>query len=221
MLKGIDISNHQKDLLPGTLDIDFVIVKATEGLTYVSPSCDKQIQSAIKSGKLFGFYHFARNNDPIKEADFFIKNTYGYHNKGIPVLDWEDNQSVDWVNRFVRRFHEITGVWCWIYANPWRFNQGGVEKNCGRWIAQYPNRNKYTSLDSVPDKHQKVDGLVACWQYTDMGIVKGYSRKLDLDHAYVTREGWLAYAGANIPNNSGKDSSTLENDEYKVTIERK
>lgn len=222
MLKGIDISNWQADCVPENLPIDFVICKATEGLTYVSPSCDKQIQSAIKGGKLFGFYHFGRKNDPIKEADYFIKNCHGYFNKGIPVLDWEDGQSVEWVNKFVRRVKEVTGVWCWIYANPWRFNQGGVEKNCGRWIAQYPNPSKYNTLDSDPGSKPKTDGLIACWQYTDKGKVSGYSGNLDLNHAYVDKSGWLAYANASIENNSGKpNSSILENDEYKVTIERK
>jgi GH25 family lysozyme M1 (1,4-beta-N-acetylmuramidase) len=219
MLKGIDISNWQADCEPGKLPIDFVICKATEGLTYVSPSCDKQIQSAIKNNKLFGFYHYGRNNDPIKEADFFIKKCKGYFNKGIPILDWEEDQSVTWVNKFVKRVNEITGIWCWIYGNPWRFNQEKVEKNCGRWIAQYPS-SKPTTLNSNPGNHQKTDGLVVCWQYSNNGVVEGYKGKLDLNHAYLTKENWGKYAN---PNNQVNYNtiSTLENNDYKVTIERK
>jgi GH25 family lysozyme M1 (1,4-beta-N-acetylmuramidase) len=220
MLKGIDISNWEADCLPGNLPIDFVICKATEGLTYVSPSCDKQIQSAIKGGKLFGFYHFARNNDPIKEADFFIKKCLGYFNKGIPVLDWEDGQSVEWVNKFVRRVKEVKGIWCWIYANPWRFNQGGVEKNCDRWIAAYGKNNPVT-LDTDPGNVPKTDGTVCCWQYGDKGRVPGYSGNLDVNHFYGDKKAWEAYAGVKTSESSLDKTSTLENDEYKVTIERK
>lgn len=222
MLNGIDISNWQKDIDISKLSpiVDFIIVKATEGLTYVSPSCDKQVQATIKSDRLFGFYHFGRNNDPIKEADFFIKNCKGYFYKGIPVLDWEDNQSVEWVNKFVNRIYEKTGVWCWVYGNTWRFNKGGVEKNCGRWIAQYPS-TKPTVLNSNPGNHIKTDGLVVCWQFSNNGKVDGYNGRLDLNHAYLTKENWEKYANPNEQSTEHITGSTLENDEYKVTIERK
>ena len=221
MLNGIDISNWQKDIDISKLSpiVDFIIVKATEGLTYVSPSCDKQVQATIKSDRLFGFYHFGRNNDPIKEADFFIKNCKGYFYNGIPVLDWEDNQSVEWVNKFVNRVYEKTGIWCWIYGNPWRFNQGNVEKNCGRWIAQYPS-TKPTVLNSNPGNHIKTDGVV-CWQFSSNGKVDGYNGKLDLNHAYLTKENWKKYANPENTQLNSDKISTLENDEYKVTIERK
>lgn len=227
MLKGIDISSHQGDINLSPLPIDFVIIKATEGLTYVNPYCDKKYQQALKLGKLTGFYHFARNNNPEKEAQWFIDNCLGYLGVGIPALDWEDNQSVEWVNSFVRYFHEKTGIWCWIYANPWRFNQGGVEKNCGRWIAKYPNV-KHPNLDYAPGAIPKTDGLVCCWQYASDGRINGYNGNLDLNHFYGDTNAWKKYAQRSVsvpnapkPEIKPNNSSTLENDEYKVTIERK
>lgn len=242
MLRGIDISNHQGDngirldkVLPC---VDFVIVKATEGLTYTDPYCDGFVQKIKKADKLWGFYHFARKNDAAKEADFFIAQTKGYQCQGIPILDWEDGQSVAWVNAFVRRYHDRTGVWPWIYANPWRFNQGGVETNCARWIAAYPNVT-HPSLYYNPGTLPKTLGNTVCWQYASDGRVDGYAGNLDLNHYYGDGESWIKYAvGSNIGTKtvklegSGlkvsvtmaatgtKGKQTLRNSAYTVTVER-
>lgn len=229
MLNFIDISSHQGNIdLSKLQGLDAVIVKATEGTNYVNPYCDPKIQQAISLGKPFGFYHYGRNNDPIAECDFFIKNTQGYDKKGIPVLDWEEDQSVDWVNRWVRHYHERTGVWPWIYANPWRFNKGGVEQNCGRWVASYPNVSR-PGFGFDPGDIPRTDGLVCAWQYASDGNVPGYSGNLDINHFYGDAAAWRAYTGANTssaPSAPAEDTnkvivSVLENDEYKITVERK
>lgn len=220
MLRGFDVSSRQKDFQIQDTTADFVISKATEGLTYVNPYCDGVIQRAIKSNKLFGFYHFGRNNDPIKECDWFIKNCEGYFNHGIPILDWEKDQSVEWVNEFVRRVHEKTRVWPWIYANPWRFNQGGVEPNCGRWIAQYPKPKQVMTLYDDPGDHLETDGLVCCWQYSELGAVNGWDVSIDLNHFFGDRSAWEAYAHA-VSVDAPTNQSILENNDYKVVIEKK
>lgn len=72
----------------------------------------------------------------------------------------------------------------------------------------------------------------AIWQYTSTGRLSGYGGNLDLNHAYMTRDGWNKYARGDSGNVSGADKpsgkpdniskvSTLENDDYKVTVERK
>lgn len=226
MLKGIDISSWQGDIDLSPLPIDFAIMKATEGVDYVSPYCDPKVQQCMKLGKLWGFYHYGLNNDPIAEAEFFFKNTSNYFRVGIPVLDWEEDQNIEWVNKFVKRIYELSGVWCWIYGNPWRFNQGGVEPNCGRWIAYYPNFNRPTleqELDDIPF----TDGLVCCWQFASDGKLDGYNGNLDLDYFFGDKEAWLKYANPNYleseaPTKPIEDRiSTLENELYKVTVEKK
>jgi len=223
MLKGIDVSSWQGDIQVQNMPVDFVITKATEGVNYTNPYCDPVIQRCISSGKLWGFYHYAKDNDVIAEADYFIENTLNYFSHGIPVLDWEENQSVEWVNSFVRRVHDRTGVWCWIYANPWRFNQGGVDANCGRWIASYPDVVS-PSLDYDPGEPPATDGLVCCWQYASDGVVNGYSGNLDVNHFFGDEKAWGLYAGfstSNPPSVENPKSSVLENDEYRVEITKK
>lgn len=217
MLRGIDISSHQGDIDLSLLGIDFVIIKATEGTGYVNPYCDPKVQQAKNLGLCWGFYHFAGVNGAVEEATYFINNCTDYFSQGIPVLDWEGKQSVDWVNAFVRTVHDQTGIWPWIYANPWRFNQGGVEANCARWVAQYPNVIR-PSLDYDPGEPPAADGLVACWQYASDGNVLGYNGNLDVNHFFGNRDAWKKYAGDVY---IGEQLSILENNEYKVTIERR
>ena len=177
----------------------------------------------------WGFYHFADDGGAVAEAVHFINNCSNYFGSGIPVLDWEGNQSVDWVNRFVETVHEQTGVWSWIYANPWRFNQGGVNPNCARWVADYPDVVSPTWSQAQGWDCPAADGNVVAWQFCSDGRVNGLGVNVDLDLFYGTKEQWMAYArGDNRPADNGDaDGSNpdgvavLENETYKVTIERK
>ena len=234
MLNFIDISSHQADLnlVAVSSSIQGVIVKATEGTFYVNPYCDRHYQQAKSANLLRGFYHFAGSSDPLAEAAFFYDNAKGYLHNGIPVLDWEGGQTVEWVNKFVRRFHDLTGIWCWIYANPWRFNQGGVEPNCARWVASYPSVAHPTFSQAASWNCPNADGNVVAWQFCSDGRLQEYGYNLDCSVYYGDRESWLRYADSNslAGGNAGGDGGnggsgtppvTLENETYKITIERK
>lgn len=242
MLKFIDISNWQGGMnLDAVLtSIDGVVCKATEGTGYVDPYCDGFVQTAIAAGKSWGFYHFAGDGDASDEARFFMDNCEGYFGHGIPVLDWEGNQSVAWVNEFVNAVHSEKGVRPIIYANPWRFNQGGVDSDCARWVASYPEVVSPTFEQASVWEAPYADGNVVAWQFCSDGRIDGYAGNLDLDLFYGNADQWRAYA---VGNNSvggnerdgiadsdspgGTDSGgaarlgVLENDEYRITVERK
>lgn len=213
-MKFIDISNWQAGLDVATVvkngGLGGVIIKATEGVGYVDKSCDKFVQQCIKNGIPFGFYHFARNNNAKAEAEFFRKNTAGYEGKGVPVLDWEDDQSVSWVNTFVERYHELTGIWPWVYANPWRFKQGKVNENCGRWVAGYPRNGiidiNYGIRNSLPGSYNV--GLVCAWQFSSSVRISGYNGSLDGDVFYGDKEAWAKYAGSKGSSSSGSSGNT-------------
>lgn len=212
-MKFIDISNWQAGLdIPTVVKnggLGAVVVKATEGVSYVDKSCDKFVQQCIENGIQFGFYHFARNNDASVEAEFFRKNTKGYEGKGIPILDWEDGQSVSWVNEFVKRYHELTGVWPWIYANPWRFRQGAVNGNCGRWVAGYPKNGitdiNYGKNNSLPSSYNV--GSVCAWQFSSSVRISGYNGNLDGDVFYGDKEAWSKYATGGASSGDVEDPS--------------
>lgn len=229
MIGFIDTSNWQGGYDPALTGADAVIAKATESTCFVDPYCDSIIQQAIANGMPWGFYHFAGDGDATGEAAFFLDNCRGYFGQGIPVLDWEGGQTVEWVNAFVEHVHGQTGVWPWIYANPWRFNQGGVNPDCARWVASYPDVASPTWSQAQGWDRPAADGNVVAWQFCSDGAVDGIAGNVDLDLFYGSEEQWQAYAGGdNGPDGGGNDGgadpdgpAVLENDAYKVTIERK
>lgn len=228
MINFADISHHQYDaglqLAQIASELDGLAVKATEGTSYVDPACDIYYQDAKRYGLLRAFYHFANLNSPNEEADFFIRNTVNYFYDSVPVLDWEGckggDQPVSWVNEFVRYIHNQMGVWCWIYGNPWRFNQGGVEPNCMRWLASYPAVTSPTFDQAEGWECPTADGIVGAWQFCSDGRLSGYY-PLDLDLFYGTEAAWDAYAKGDGWQVELEQSKTyvLNGDGIRVTVE--
>lgn len=198
VLKGFDISNWQKGMDVASLPADIIIVKATEGLNFVDKTCDVFYQSAKKAGKLLGFYHFARNNNPVAEAQFFHKHTSNYSKEAVPILDIEDEGIIDWASyatRFVNEYHRLTGVWCMIYTSAGylrRLRNSGIEKKCALWCAGYP-RPATTWLSNPNIPYGVAPWAVATgWQFTSSFAVQG--RRIDANYFYLDANGWKAIA---------------------------
>lgn len=230
MINFIDISNHQgraglTDLSPLLPQVDAVIVKATQGTNFVDGYCDRYIQQLIAVGKPWGFYHFAGNGSPAQEAHWFYKNCSNYFGHGIPILDWEGEQSVDWVNQFVNQIYGDTAIWPWIYGNPWRFNQGGVEPNCMRWLAAYPNIQHPTFTQAETWEPPSTNGVVGAWQFCSDGRLNGWNGNLDCNLFYGDETAWDKYAGvAHKPESPEQPSEpewkVTESSEGKIILEK-
>ncbi len=210
-MKGIDISNWQSGLIPSTLDIDFCITKATEGLGYTDPSCDGFIQDCIDNNILWGFYHFARENNPEDEAEYFYNECKNYFKHGIPILDYETNNynDAEWCERFIQHLYDLSGVWCMLYTSAsWivKFYNSWIPKKCGLWVAGYPWSNPYWTDEEMPYNIYPWE-FCAIWQFTSSLIIPGWYSKLDGDIAYMDKEAWLKYANAH--SNSDKVQPVL------------
>ena len=197
-MNGIDISNWQCGLQPSSLDIDFCICKATEGIGFVDQSCDDFVQDCINNDILWGFYHFARENNPEDEAQFFYDNCKNYFNHGIPVLDYEtDNyDNKDWCERFIKKVYELSGVWCVIYISAYRcmqYNGSWIPEKCGLWVAGYPWENPTWTDEEMPYGIYPWT-FCAIWQFTSSLIINGFWERLDGDIAYMDKTAWLKYA---------------------------
>lgn len=208
-MQGIDISGWQAGIDLSKVPCDFVIVKATQGVNFVSNSCDAQVQQAIALGKPFGFYHYVDGSGAQAEADFFIDNCAGYFGKGIPCIDWENAENSAWGNtgylkQLVQRVIDRTGVKPLIYASassfPWDVAQA---LNCGAWVAQYASNNA-TGYQDSPWNEGAYDCAIR--QYSSAGRLAGYNGNLDLDKAYMDADGWAKYVGA-ASDDSGKDKN--------------
>ena len=199
-MRGIDVSNWQEGLIPSELEIDFCIAKATEGLGYVDPYCDTFIQNCIDNNILWGFYHFARKNNPEDEAQFFYDNCKNYFTHGIPVLDYETSNydNVEWCERFIEKLHELSGIWCLLYISAYRcaeYVESWIPEKCGLWVAGYPY-----SMTDWTDNAMPYDtypfSVVAIWQFTSSLDLPNYWGMLDGDIAYMDKEAWIKYANS-------------------------
>lgn len=225
-LRGIDISDYQRGLNLDKIDYDFVICKATEGTSIIHDTCDPFIQKAIKSGKLWGFYHFLNREDPIKQADYFVKNCSNYFGQGIPVLDFEMYGTVhgsSGAKKFLDRVYELTKVRCVIYMSRsvcTQFDWSAVAKNNGLWVAQYANNSAtgYQSDPWLPDGSFGAWSTVTMHQYTSHGRLSGYNGNLDLDIAYLTADAWKRIAQGDRNGSSGTPSKPAE--EQKPSVQQ-
>lgn len=196
-MNGPDVSSYQPGNITALVPLDFAIMKATEGIHYVSPTCDQQYQIAKSKGKGLGVYHFASGLDPVAEADFFVNNVQGYLGEAILILDWEANaipKGADWVRAFVRRIKERTNVPPIIYGSQSPLTQYNIakvaaEEDCALWPARYENNNRvgYQKADML------FDGAVIR-QYTSHGLLPGYDGNLDLNYSTLTLDQWKKYA---------------------------
>lgn len=217
MLKGIDISHWQKGIDLGAIDVDFVICKATEGNGYTDVMCDTFYQKAKSLGKKLGVYHFARpdlGNSGEEEADWFIKETLGYHKEAMLVLDWEsgDLTNVAWAKAWLDRVYSKTGVKPVIYMSASVMHSADwssvVNADYGLWVANY-GTNDGTAQESVFDRYPlKYWSFYALWQYTSKGKLNGYNGNLDLNYFSGDSSAWDKYAGGSP--SSSKPSNPVE-----------
>ena len=205
-LNGIDISGWQPDIDLAAVPLDFVLIKATGGVGYVSPACERQYQQAKALGLRRGVYHFAREagcaGSAEAEADFFIENTRGYHDGSTwLVLDWEGDNTPDvgWALRFLTRVLDKTGIRPVIYMSQSVVNAHDwspvVAGDFGLWLAQYPFPNE-TDGYAIPAGPPPVNHwpFVAMWQYTSGGKLPGYGGRLDLNVFFGDGAAWDRYA---------------------------
>lgn len=200
IMRGIDISNWQEGMQPSKMPIDFCIMKATEGIYFVDSFCDSWVSDCISASIPWGFYHFAAKNNPIKEAEFFVEHCKGYFGRGIPVLDYETENSdnASWCEKFIARVHDLTGVWCMIYLSAYRlpqYKRSWISEKCGLWVAGYPQHYAYWPTSSAIPYDISPWEFAAIWQFSSELILHGYVGKLDGDIAYMNEKAWAKYAG--------------------------
>lgn len=227
MLRGIDISHHQDGIDIAKTEVDFVIVKATEGIGYVDPCCDKFYQAAKSCGKKLGVYHFARpdlGNTAEAEANYFVENVKGYIKEAMLILDWESGNlnNPSWVKVFCDRVYLLTGVKPVIYmsaspANSYNWSSV-VNADYGLWIASY---GANTGVEGNKPSCSKWK-FYCMWQYTSKGKVNGYNGNIDMNIFYGDQIAWDQYSGgsANITSTKPVESSKTVVSETTYTVQK-
>ena len=211
-LNGVDIASYQSGINPAKLTTtDFVIVKFTQGTTYLNPYADRQYSVAKAAGKLLGAYHYAEGKNAKSEAQYFVKCLGNRVKECVLALDWEGNQNsvfgtgkdVAWCKEFLDEVYRLTGVRPLIYMSKSvcrKYNWSSVAKDYPLWCAQYKS-NSTTDYQSSPWTDNNGFGA---WerdtirQYSSHGRIAGYDANIDLDLAYMSAEEWRTMAGGKI-----------------------
>ena len=199
-MRGIDIYHGDSINETSTLksvpekaykESDFVIVKATQGVSYkYTPFFAAMIKRVLDDGKLAGAYHYAAGNDPVKEADYFLKIVKPYIGKIVLCLDWEGEQnpkfgSKTWCKKFIDRVKEKTGIRCILYTG-----EDGCKQNeslagtIPLWFARYP-KPQATGW-TVP----KLNYDLGKWKFYDIWQYTSTNGKCDRNTTEMTSQEW-------------------------------
>lgn len=165
MIYGVDVSSYQPDRFPlttpGGKEVDFVIIKATEGIGYVNPRLQNQLRWARDNGLSVGFYHFASAGDIRKQADFFMATVIPLLRLGDHLwFDWENDtsnaQKDDWI-RYVQQKNPEHRVGLYCNRDYWLNRDTTSFAGDALWIADY----------SVPEGKPKIRAKWTIHQFSD------------------------------------------------------
>jgi len=198
-LYGIDVSHWQGDIdwsnpvKSGSTTMDFAIIKATQGDNYVDARFTANWEGAQKAGLKVGAYHFyIYADDPVKQADNYIRNVKltsgmfrpivdleldcsGCTTPGVPTDELEKN-----VRIFLKTVEEKTGHRPIIYSYTYFFETylKDAFSDYDVWIAQYTQR-KPEQMPVLPDETTTGLPKVVMWQFTDKEQIDGWNGKVD------------------------------------------
>ncbi|KAJ7697593.1 glycoside hydrolase superfamily [Mycena rosella] len=184
--------------------VTFAYIKATEGITFESPSFSAQYTGATEAGLIRGAYHFAHpdSSSGATQAKFFLAHGGGWSSDGITLpgaLDIEHpsgaecyglsaSAMVSWISDFSSTYHAEPpdiqhSVALVIYTTTdwWSTcteNSAAFGSNNPLWIAHYSS-----SIGALPAGWS----FTTFWQYADSGPNPGDADLFNGDAVGLTR----------------------------------
>jgi GH25 family lysozyme M1 (1,4-beta-N-acetylmuramidase) len=201
---GIDVSRWQGSINWTSVKnsgVQFVFMKATEGIDYVDPQFHNNIQGAKAAGLMVGTYHFCRldsyatdPNDAINEANDYLEAVLPYYRTGsyLPmVADVEAFPSFGstaearaftsaWVQKFSDTIYNAVGVRPIVYQSLSKANSyytPAVASSHELWLAWW----KYSTANPPLASDTPLWGEWQFWQWSDSWSVPGIAGAVDGD----------------------------------------
>lgn len=183
---GIDVSHYQQRIdwsLVAEQDIDFVYIKATEGLEYVDSMFLENWASCGQVEIKRGAYHFFRPSLPVaKQAQNFIQQISLQNGDLIPAIDIEVLDGLHPKDMLVnlKQFIYLIEIeynvkpLLYTYAKFYNKYLAGHFNDYPKWIARY-HRKKPKLANGSPWHF---------WQYGDRGLIEGIEGKVDFNVFY-------------------------------------
>ena len=201
---GLDVSHYTCEIdwedvtqmNDGGRRIRFAYMRATRGLNLIDYRLSENWYNAKDAGLRRGAYHFFTfTDDPVQQANFYLKHVKLEKGDLPPVLDIEDDKKSNdnvlqkddilrGIQTWLKVVEEQTGMRPMIYTNLDYYKRyiSGNFPNYPIWIASYNNIKGVT----LPDKRRWW-----FWQFSDEGRCNGASEHVDLN-VFVGNEGQLA-----------------------------
>lgn len=187
MIKFIDISQHNTILALDAIkdsDLKGVIIKATEGTTYIDHICDIFYET-LKGKNNLGFYHYLTStSSPITQAQNFWNKIKDKQYQIYPVLDVEQDSLGEnaemYSKQFIAEFNRLSGQKMLIYSG-----RCYIEEH---FTTEFRKKHKWWVADYSAKKVPTISGCnIVAWQYTESS--REYRFALgDVDVNYVVQE---------------------------------
>ncbi|MHC3378041.1 GH25 family lysozyme (plasmid) [Ligilactobacillus equi] len=211
-----DVSSYQPDSLAffqalKSKGVKAVIVKLTEGTTYINPKAQNQINCARSAGLLVHGYHFARFVGTMgaqAEASFFLQQAraHSLDQASVLALDYEDPRTGHYnANNDINAFLQVllgAGYKVDLYSMASWWQNGYIDpakvlaKN--KWVANYG-----VSQPGLDD--------VGTWQYTASFPVNGVNVDMSYDfHGYYTEGKAAQVVAMPVTASSSSDDQTFK-----------
>ena len=180
---AVDVASYQHYLTQNDFNtmkaqgVKTVVVKLTEGTSYINPSAASQIQMAKNAGLNVAAYHFAlftNESTAIAEANYFLNvlKRYGLGAETAVVADMESSAVLNSSGA-----GNLNSFWNVLRANGYMndvvytslsfdrsYNFSSTVGKKKTWIAQYPYSPRANNL-----LHQEY----GAWQYSSTGYING------------------------------------------------
>lgn len=200
----IDIASWQRGIDLSALfaqnPLHGVIVKATQGLTYVNPDYAAWTKWLSDHDKPFGVYHYLDLYGAEAEARHFVETVKPYIGKATLTADYEGNtirKGTVYLKAFLDEVYRLTGVKAFVYVSQSYIATGGFGEiaNAGYplWLAQYASSTEIVNgFRDNPWQKGSVDPFPKVWmhQYTSCGRLAGWKDNLDFDQFKESYSAW-------------------------------
>jgi len=199
MSNVLDISHYQTITSMAEIKaggIPAIILKCTQGLTYLDPTFAPRYGDAIGSGMAVSSYHFLdHGKDPSAQMDWYLKNLHPRQGERV-CIDYEDEGStLDELKKAVQRILDLRpDLQITVYSGHLIKEQLGSKRdallaeNTSLWIAQY------TTAKS-PSWPTATWPSWSLWQFTDKAAAKGIKGNVDTNRFNGSDESLMKWFG--------------------------
>lgn len=200
----IDISSWQSGMNLRTMfdnnpSLDGVIVKVSQGTSYVNPPSGEWLTWLVRNNKPLGMYHYLDLYGAEAEARHFVDVARPYIGKGILSIDYEGNtvrKGTGYLKQCLDEVYRLTGVKAYVYVSQSFIASQDfgpiAEAGYPLWLAQYADMNPVYGFIDHPWQKGSFSPfpVINMHQYTSCGRLKGWNDNLDFDLFYGSVEDW-------------------------------